>query len=168
MESTIWSKASRFRELRLPWPKALVGGWCPSSSSRWSECIGNSRHQFRCGLWHHNGFRNRFILKSPSQHAAIEINIFLGVDGVPPSASFLCQLYFNTTSPVCDGGVVALNGTNGAILWRAWLSDAVSQIRCLADLDLDGIKDCVLLGRTKVSYHSIFSQWPDSSLPLFL
>jgi hypothetical protein len=59
-------------------------------------------------------------------------------------------LYFNTSSTVCDGGLVAVNGSNGAILWTTWLDDAVYAVNCLADLDLDGIIDCTVTGKSRV------------------
>lgn len=74
----------------------------------------------------------------------------VGLNGVTPLTSFLCQLYFNTTSTVCDGGLIGLNGSTGAILWTTWLDDAVASVQCLADLDLDGVKDCVAIGQSRV------------------
>lgn len=35
------------------------------------------------------------------------------------------------------------------MLWRLWLSEAVSQVYCPVDLDLDGVRDCLVLGRTQ-------------------
>ena len=64
--------------------------------------------------------------------------------------SFLCQLYFNTSSTICDGGLLAINGSNGAIVWTTWLDDAVVAVKCEADLDLDGIKDCIAVGKSRV------------------
>ncbi|XP_046637856.1 uncharacterized protein LOC124316141 [Daphnia pulicaria] len=72
-----------------------------------------------------------------------------GLNGVTPLTSFLCRLYFNTSSTVCDGGLVAVNGSNGAILWTTWLDDAVYAVNCLADLDLDGIIDCTVTGKSR-------------------
>nr|CAH0099152.1 unnamed protein product [Daphnia galeata] len=72
-----------------------------------------------------------------------------GLNGVTPLTSFLCRLYFNTSSTVCDGGLVAVNGSNGAILWTTWLDDAVYAVNCVADLDLDGIIDCTVTGKSR-------------------
>lgn len=75
-----------------------------------------------------------------------------------PLTSFLCRLYFNTSSTVCDGGLVAVNGSNGAVLWTTWLDDVVFAIHCIADLDLDGILDCMVTGKSGVLREcSVFS-----------
>ena len=46
---------------------------------------------------------------------------------------------------------MAINGSNGSLMWTTWLDDAVIAVHCLADLDLDGLKDCVVVGKTRVS-----------------
>ena len=75
---------------------------------------------------------------------------FEGANGITPLTTFLCPLYFNTSSPVCDGAIVAINGENGLILWTTWLHDTPSQIHCQIDFDLDGAKDCVITGKSTV------------------
>ena len=45
---------------------------------------------------------------------------------------------------------MAVNGSNGAILWTTWLDDAVYAVNCVADLDLDGIIDCTVTGKSRV------------------
>lgn len=46
---------------------------------------------------------------------------------------------------------MAVNGSNGAILWTTWLDDAVYAVNCVADLDLDGIIDCTVTGKSRVT-----------------
>ncbi|KAK4010567.1 hypothetical protein OUZ56_019711 [Daphnia magna] len=72
-----------------------------------------------------------------------------GLNRVTPLTSFLCRMYFNTSSTVCDGGIVAVNGSNGAILWTTWLDDAVFAVDCVADFDSDGIIDCTVTGKSR-------------------
>ena len=97
-----------------------------------------------------------FVVSCPLQFLLVAIQSIkcdsdpVGLNGVTPLTSFLCRLYFNTTSTVCDGGLVAVNGSNGAILWTTWLDDAVFAVNCVADLDLDGIIDCLVIGKSRV------------------
>lgn len=51
----------------------------------------------------------------------------------------------------CEGGVVALNGRDGAILWQTWSVANVFSLHCNADIDLDGGMDCLAAGRLGVS-----------------
>jgi len=56
----------------------------------------------------------------------------------------------SSSTTVCDGGLIGINGSTGAILWTTWLDDAVISVKCLADLDEDGVKDCIAIGRSRV------------------
>ncbi|KAH8359490.1 hypothetical protein KR093_007027, partial [Drosophila rubida] len=47
----------------------------------------------------------------------------------------------------CEGGVVALNGRDGSILWQSWSVANVFSLHCNADVDLDGSMDCLAAGR---------------------
>lgn len=47
----------------------------------------------------------------------------------------------------CEGGVVALNGRDGTILWQSWSVANVFSLHCNADIDLDGGMDCLAAGR---------------------
>ncbi|KAH8312555.1 hypothetical protein KR044_011370, partial [Drosophila immigrans] len=47
----------------------------------------------------------------------------------------------------CEGGVVALNGRDGSILWQSWSVANVFSLHCNADIDLDGGMDCLAAGR---------------------
>lgn len=51
----------------------------------------------------------------------------------------------------CEGGVVALNGRDGSILWQTWSVANVFSLHCNADIDLDGGMDCLAAGRLGVS-----------------
>lgn len=48
--------------------------------------------------------------------------------------------------PPCKGGVIALNGVNGDIIWKRWLTGNVFRIQCTADIDRDLINDCLVIG----------------------
>lgn len=52
---------------------------------------------------------------------------------------------------------MAINGSNGSLMWTTWLDDAVIAVHCLADLDLDGLKDCVVVGKTRVRKCNTFT-----------
>ncbi|XP_032596106.1 uncharacterized protein LOC6567724 isoform X2 [Drosophila grimshawi] len=47
----------------------------------------------------------------------------------------------------CEGGVVALNGRDGSILWQTWSVANVFSLHCNADIDRDGGIDCLAAGR---------------------
>ncbi|KAL3885796.1 hypothetical protein ACJMK2_025834 [Sinanodonta woodiana] len=68
-----------------------------------------------------------------------------GADGykVP---KFVCDIYFNGTKP-CFGGLMALEGLTGRELWRHYGPHELYGINCNADLDKDGIPDCLCGGR---------------------
>ena len=77
-----------------------------------------------------------------------------GADGynVP---DFICDIYFNNggkrgTQKPCFGGVVALDGKTGKVLWTRWADHKVFAVTCQADLNLDGITDCVVGGMSGV------------------
>ena len=48
---------------------------------------------------------------------------------------------------------MAINGKNGSILWTTWLDDSVTQVQCPTDLDLDGVKDCIVTGKSSVCFY---------------
>ncbi len=62
---------------------------------------------------------------------------------------------------------MAVNGSNGAILWTTWLDDAVYAVNCLADLDLDGIVDCTVTGKSRVKTSSIIPR-PETRIRIVL
>ena len=68
------------------------------------------------------------------------------VDGVPRKA---CDIYFNGSFP-CFGGVLALDGRTGRELWRHYTIHEVFAINCNADIDQDGVRDCLIGGRVGV------------------
>lgn len=61
----------------------------------------------------------------------------------PPD--IFCPIFLGVSAP-CDGGVIALNGKNGNILWRHWLNDTIFGLHCTADINMDGISDCLAVG----------------------
>ncbi|CAH1981821.1 unnamed protein product [Acanthoscelides obtectus] len=48
--------------------------------------------------------------------------------------------------PPCEGGVIALSGVNGEILWRQWLNDTIFSLQCSTDVNGDHINDCLAIG----------------------
>ena len=71
-----------------------------------------------------------------------------GVDGYnAPKIS--CDLYFNGTYP-CYGGLMALDGRTGKQLWRHYTMHEIYSVNCNGDLDMDGVRDCLISGRAGV------------------
>ena len=54
----------------------------------------------------------------------------------------------------CEGGVIALNGATGELLWQTWSVANVFSLLCTLDIDKDGFPDCVAAGRLGVSSKS--------------
>ena len=73
-----------------------------------------------------------------------------GADGysIP---SIVCDIYFEGTFP-CFGGLLALEGLTGKELWRHYSDHEMYGINCEADLNSDGVKDCLAGGRAGVSH----------------
>lgn len=71
-----------------------------------------------------------------------------GVDGysIP---KIVCDIYFNGTFP-CYGGMMALSGGDGKELWRYYTDHEIFGINCNADLNSDGVNDCLGGGRAGV------------------
>lgn len=55
-------------------------------------------------------------------------------------------------APPCKGGVIALNGKNGSILWKQWMNDSIFSVSCNADINKDGTNDCLIVGKKGVSF----------------
>ncbi|KAH8374869.1 hypothetical protein KR200_007796, partial [Drosophila serrata] len=63
-----------------------------------------------------------------------------------------CQSAQQGEEVPCEGGVVALNGRDGSILWQSWSVANVFSLHCSADVDGDGGTDCVAAGRLGMIY----------------
>lgn len=59
-------------------------------------------------------------------------------------------MFFNIEPP-CGGGLIALNGTTGEIVWRRWLPHAVFIIYCTFDVNGDAVPDCLATGKAGVN-----------------
>ncbi|XP_044747625.1 uncharacterized protein LOC123308894 [Coccinella septempunctata] len=64
-------------------------------------------------------------------------------DIIPPD--IFCSIFMGV-SPPCEGGIIALNGVTGEILWRYWTNDTIYSIHCSEDVNKDGLNDCLLFG----------------------
>nr|XP_033341368.1 uncharacterized protein LOC117229189 [Megalopta genalis] len=58
---------------------------------------------------------------------------------------YICMVHFNGQVP-CFGGVLALDGKTGDILWTHWMAHAIYSVDCGLDLTNDTIKDCIICG----------------------
>ncbi|XP_060079842.1 uncharacterized protein LOC132559243 [Ylistrum balloti] len=58
----------------------------------------------------------------------------------------VCDIYFNGTHP-CFGGLMALEGATGRELWRHYSPHEFFGVNCNADLNKDGVLDCLAGGR---------------------
>ncbi|KAJ8975519.1 hypothetical protein NQ317_010634 [Molorchus minor] len=63
---------------------------------------------------------------------------------VLPPGTF-CPMFMGVPPP-CEGGVIALNGANGDIIWRNWLNDSIFGLHCTADINGDAQNDCLAVG----------------------
>lgn len=61
-----------------------------------------------------------------------------------------CPIFMGMPPP-CNGGIIALNGKDGEIIWRRWLNDTIFGVHCTADVNLDGTNDCLIVGVDGVS-----------------
>ncbi|XP_076263482.1 uncharacterized protein LOC143198239 [Rhynchophorus ferrugineus] len=62
---------------------------------------------------------------------------------LPPD--IFCPIFLGV-SPPCQGGIIALNGMSGNIIWRHWVNDTVFSLHCTADVNSDGLNDCLATG----------------------
>ena len=71
----------------------------------------------------------------------------------------VCEIYFNGTHP-CAGGIMAVDGLTGKEIWRLYTSHEIFALNCNADMDKDGVLDCLGGGRAGVSSFDLFTPWP--------
>jgi hypothetical protein len=64
--------------------------------------------------------------------------------------SMKCDVYFPGHKP-CGGGVMALDGRNGHLLWQHYSRHELYALTCVADLNGDHHLDCLAAGRAGVS-----------------
>ncbi|GAB0089791.1 Signal recognition particle subunit SRP68 [Sergentomyia squamirostris] len=67
-------------------------------------------------------------------------------DGTPATSARCFNPHTRKTG-LCEGGVMAINGTNGEILWQHWTAFQVFSLSCPVDLNNDQREDCVVAGR---------------------
>lgn len=58
----------------------------------------------------------------------------------------ICKNMHNNIFP-CFGGVYAVNGKNGNVLWTHFSMHDIYSVNCNADIDQDGVPDCLAAGR---------------------
>ncbi|KAK5640326.1 hypothetical protein RI129_011137 [Pyrocoelia pectoralis] len=68
-----------------------------------------------------------------------------GEDNTLPQELY-CEIFFGVTPP-CSGGILALNGTDGTMLWRTWLNQSVFTVICTNDINADNVSDCLITGK---------------------
>ncbi|CAH1113366.1 unnamed protein product [Psylliodes chrysocephalus] len=62
---------------------------------------------------------------------------------LPPD--IFCPIFMGVPYP-CEGGVIALNGLTGDIIWRHWFNDTIFSIQCTVDINGDKQNDCLVIG----------------------
>lgn len=74
--------------------------------------------------------------------------IFLGVQENEMQEK--CVLY-DVSNGKCGGGVIALDGKTGAVLWKYWTRKDVLYLDCSQNVNTEKTRDCLVAGRGGVS-----------------
>lgn len=61
------------------------------------------------------------------------------------SPAIFCPIFMGVQPP-CEGGIVALNGVTGDIIWRQWFNDTIFSLHCTSDINGDMQNDCLVTG----------------------
>lgn len=61
-------------------------------------------------------------------------------------ANVYCKVFMGTDEPFCQGGVIALNGHDGNVLWTRWLNSDIYSLQCVQDVNYDDVLDCLAIG----------------------
>lgn len=61
----------------------------------------------------------------------------------------VCKDHYSNVFP-CFGGVHAVNGKNGEVLWTHYSMHDIYAVNCNGDIDQDGVADCLAAGRAGV------------------
>jgi len=77
----------------------------------------------------------------------LDVVIGFGINADKPN--ILCDMHSNDKKP-CFGGIIALDGTSGAEIWRIWTKHKIFSLTCQSDIDNDGALDCLACGRSGV------------------
>lgn len=59
---------------------------------------------------------------------------------------WFCPMFLGVKAP-CQGGLIALDGKTGQRIWTKWLNHPVFTLYCSADVNSDGIFDCLASGK---------------------
>lgn len=59
----------------------------------------------------------------------------------------MCAEFFDKSAGPCSGGVIALDGKTGEIIWHRWLRRLVLAIHCEFEITGDFISDCIATGK---------------------
>ena len=92
----------------------------------------------------------------------------LDFDGPKPD-EILCRIYL-PEQKACFGGMLALNGIDGSILWKISTPHEIRAISCAFDLNGDHVPDCLGVGPfgTLAAVNSLNGRilWDDESLDI--
>ncbi|PAA71893.1 hypothetical protein BOX15_Mlig025309g1 [Macrostomum lignano] len=70
-----------------------------------------------------------------------------GVDSLTPIEAN-CRVYYdNYKTGYCAGGIMAVDGRDGSVIWSQFVQHEPFALTCETDLNKDGQSDCVLSGR---------------------
>lgn len=76
------------------------------------------------------------------------VGFLIGVD-VYNVFKIFCDLYFNGIY-LCYGGFLVFDGKIGREIWRYYIMYEIYLVNCNGDLDVDGVRDCLIFGRVGV------------------
>lgn len=76
-----------------------------------------------------------------------DIIIGFGVDdSLEFDAKDIPQCTRNGQTDLCEGGIAALSGNTGDVLWRFWSAFAIFSLFCRFDINNDKVNDCIISG----------------------
>jgi hypothetical protein len=79
-----------------------------------------------------------------------DVTTFLEAEDATHSVRSCDREYQSAKSDKCLGGVLALNGKTGGMVWKLWLTRMVLGVHCEFEITGDGVPDCVITGKNGV------------------
>jgi len=81
------------------------------------------------------------------------------IEDAARSARSCNREYHYVKTDKCLGGVIALNGKTGSMLWKLWLTRMVLGVHCDFEINGDGVADCVITGKSGVCFSKLYGRY---------